>query len=176
MERIGRQCRELMVKQLVKRFEGGKNIVITNYKGLKVGEIEELKNALKQISAQYVIVKNSLIKRAFEQLDLRELVGLVQGAVAVGAGSDDAVGISKILVDFKKKYSPFAICGGFLDKEVVSTDVISELAALPTREVLLTKFVSGLKSPINGFVGGLSGIIRKFVCVIDAIKVRGGEK
>lgn len=176
MGKIGRKCREFMVEQLVKRFEGNKDIVITNYTGLKVGEIEELKSALKKISAQYTIVKNSLVKRAFEQLDLKEITGLVEGAVAVGTGSENAVGISKILVDFKKKYSPFVIRGGFLDREVVSVEVISELAALPTREVLLTKFVCGLKSPINGFVGGLSGILRKFICVIDAIKVRGGEK
>lgn len=169
MERIGRKCRELMVEQMVRHLEGSKNIIITNYKGLKVKEIEELKNALKQASTHYAIVKNSLLKRALEHSDFKKAIKLIEGAIGIGTGCGDVVKISKILVNFKKKYSPFVICGGFLDREFVSAELITELAALPTREVLLAKFVSGLKSPINGFVSGLSGILRKLICVIDAI-------
>lgn len=164
-----------MVEQLVKRLEGTKNIIITNYKGLKVREVEELRNTLRQISAHYAIVKKSLLKRAFEQLDLKEASKFLEEAVAVGTGCEDAIKISKVLVDFKKKHPPFIICGGFLDREFASADLISELAALPTQEVLLAKFINGLKSPINGFVNGLSGILRKLVCVIDAIKAKSDK-
>jgi large subunit ribosomal protein L10 len=170
MERIGRICRELMVEQLMKHLKENKNIIITNYKGLRVREIEELRNALKPISASYMVVKNSLLKRVFEQLGLKEAIKLIKGAVAVSFGGEDIVKISKILVNFKKKYSPFVIYGGFLNKELVCTEMIMELATLPTREVLLAKFISGLKSPINGFVSGLSCILRKLVGVINAIK------
>ena len=169
MERIGRKCRELMVEQLVKRLERTKNIIITNYKGLEVREIEELRNALRQISAHYTVVKNSLLKRAFERLDLKEAIKFLEEAVAVGFGGEDAIEISKIFANFKKKHPPFIICGGFLDREFASADLISELAALPTQEVLLAKFINGLKSPVSGFVNGLSGILRKLICVIDAI-------
>ncbi len=175
MEKIGKKCRELMVDELANRLKQSQNIILTNYKGLTVAEIEKLKNALGQISVNFTVVKNSVLKRVFERLNLEKATELMDGAVAIGFGGEGVVGISRVLINFKKNHSPLVIRGGFLDRDFVFGNVVSEIAMLPTREVLLAKFIGATEAPIRKFVGGLSAILRKLVCVVDAIKNKSNE-
>lgn len=175
MDKFGHKCRELMVAQTTERIKGSGNYVITGYDGLKVTEIEELKKSLKQIPANFLVIKNSIIKRVFKELKVKGTDALTQGPTAVGFTKKDALGISRVFVDFKKKHSSLVIRGGIFNNEHASAELITELAGLPSRDALLAKVAGGLKSPINGLAVSLSGILRKLVSVLDAIKAKNSK-
>ena len=175
-EKFGIGTKKLMVEEMKEKLSSSPNLFITNYKGLSSLEIEKLRRELVKASSKYFVVKNSLVKRAFDQLDLKDLSQFIKGEVGISP-SCDAIGTSKALVGFSKAYSSFKINCAFIDGKIEGTDRIKELAALPPREVLLSLVFSYMKSPITGFVGVLKSLLRNLVYAINEIKdKKGGEK
>jgi large subunit ribosomal protein L10 len=93
----------------------------------------------------------------------------ITGSCAVGYGSGDPVTVSKVFVDFAKENANLRLKYGYVDGKVIKLETIKELAALPSRQVLLTRLVSCLNSPITGFVSTCSGVINKFVYALSEI-------
>ncbi len=166
-----------MVKELTDRIKEAKSIFITNPTRLTVPEIEKLRRKLKESSCVYMMVKNSISKRALKEARLATLIEYIEGEVALALDKEEKpVEISKTLVDYAKDHEGFGIRGGFMDGEIISLDSIKELALLPSRNVLLTKLVYGMKSPVNQFVYILKGVLRDLVFVFDAISKSKEEK
>jgi large subunit ribosomal protein L10 len=92
--------------------------------------------------------------------------------MGVSFSGKDIVATAKVLVNFSKANNKFVIKGAVVDGKVMTLDEVKALASLPSREVLLSQVVGGIKSPITGFVNTLGGILRKFVYAVDAIKTK----
>jgi large subunit ribosomal protein L10 len=170
MENIGRECKKLMRQELTKRIEDSSNLFITSFKSLGVSEQDQLRQKLKEIDASFFVVKNRIARQVFDQLDLKPLTPLMQGLTALTLGSPDPLALSKVLVNFASKNEGFSILAGYVDERVLDLNSIKDLALIPSREVLLTRLVCGLKSPIQGLATALFGTIKKFVVAIDKIK------
>jgi large subunit ribosomal protein L10 len=143
--------------------------------GLANSQLEQLRRSLKKSSADYMVVKNAILRIVLDKLGLKEMSPLVDGGVGISMSGDDIVSTCRILATFSRENTSFKIKGAYLDGRNVSSERVKELAALPGRQVLLTQVVVGMKGPITGFVNTLSGVLRKFVYVVGAIKNKKGQ-
>jgi large subunit ribosomal protein L10 len=119
-----------------------------------------------------MVVKNSILKIAFEKLKLADEVNKIESGMGISFSGDDIVSTCKTVVTFAKDHNKFKIKGAVIDGKPVTADKVKELASLPSKQVLLTQVVIGMKSPITGFVTVLGGVLRKFVYCVDAIKTK----
>lgn len=168
-------CKQLMAKELSEQFEAFPNFIITNYFGLSANELNELRRNLSKISSKYFVIKNRIGRRVLQSLKIKEVDSLIEDGIGIGFIGGDIIETSKMVVDFSKKHQPFKIKGAYIDGGLLDTKKLNELASLPSKEVLLTMLVSTLKAPISGFVNVLSGVIKKFVYALSAIKEKKGS-
>ena len=170
VDKLGKMCKEKMITELLLRFEKHQNFIITSFMGSSTLDLETLRRDLKKASANYFVVKNSILKLAFSRMKMEEESSMVEGGIGVSFAGDDVISACSILVRFSKTHDKFKIKGGVIEGKRMPADKINQLASLPPREVLLAQVVGSMKSPITGFVNVLGGVLRKFVYAIDAIK------
>ena len=144
-------------------------IIITDYRGLNVSSIGELRRQLKDNQIEYKVLKNSLCKIALSDMKLSQIEEIFIGPTAI-AFSNDPIISSKILVKFSKGNEALKIKGGVFERKFITTDEVMVLSKLPSREELIAKVVGGIKSPLTGLVNVLSGPIRGLVLVLNQIK------
>jgi large subunit ribosomal protein L10 len=170
--KLGKLCKERMLKEILDSFRSHPDFIITAYMGSSVADLELLRRNLKKSSADYMVVKNSILKIAFENMKLAEEAKTIESGMGISFSGQDIISTCKTVVNFAKDHNKFKIKGAIIDGRSVTADKVKQLAALPSRQVLLTQVVVGMKSPITGFVNVLSGTLRKFVYCIDAIKTK----
>ena len=143
--------------------------ILTDYRGLKTSELNELRRKLKEASVEYKVVKNSLAQIAARNAGLDYLEGTFVGPVAVAFGYGDITKAAKTLADYiRTSKSSLSIKGGFLEDRALSASELETLARLPSREVLLARVIGGMQSPIYGLVNVLAGPIRGMMGVLQA--------
>lgn len=176
-EKFGISTKKYMLEELIKRFDSSSDFVITNYKGLASKDIEKLRKEMRKASSEYFVVKNSMAKRAFTQLELKGLEESLKGEVGIGF-TNNVIGTSKTLVDFAKGHASFKINCAFIDGKLENLDRVKQLAALPPKDVLLGLACFYMQSPIKGFVGVLKNLLSGLACAVNEIKKKreGGEK
>ena len=171
MEKFGKLCKEKMMAEILLRFTNHPNFVITSFMGTSTGNLETLRRNLKKSQANYFVIKNSILKLIFNKMKLEEEASKVEGGMGISLCGEDVVATCSLLVNFAKTNDKFKIKGAVIYGKRMSADRVKELAGLPPKNVLLARAVGGIKAPITGFVNTLGGIVRKFVYVVDAIKV-----
>jgi large subunit ribosomal protein L10 len=156
------------VKVLVEKFKSMKGMILTEYHGLTVEKVSELRSKLRSSNSEYTIVKNTLSKIALKEagIDGGDIFG---GPIALIIENSDIVAPAKIAADFAKDNDKFRIKAGFVEGKFVGFEVVKQLSELPSREVLIAKMLGSMKSPISGFVNVLAANIRGLVTVLDAI-------
>ncbi len=167
----GKLCKDRMIGEILNDIKERPNFFITNFMGSSVSDLENVRKSLKASKGTFFVVKNSMINVVLDQLKLEEAKSLIDGGVGISLSGEDVVATSKVLVNFSKTHEKFKIKGAIIDGKLMAVDKIKEMASLPSKEVLLAQVVGGIKAPITGFVGVLGGVLRKFVYVVDAVKV-----
>ncbi|NLM98158.1 MAG: 50S ribosomal protein L10 [Halanaerobiaceae bacterium] len=162
--------KEAIVNEIAEKLSASKSVVVTDYKGLDVAALTELRKRLREAGVEYKVIKNTLARIAASKAACEELNQLFVGPTAIAFGIEDAVSPAKILVDFSKENNALEIKGGALNGEVIDFDKVKALAEIPPREVLLSQVLAGMKSPISGLVNVLAGNIRGLVQVLSQIK------
>jgi large subunit ribosomal protein L10 len=140
------------VAELVEEFRESNGAVLTEYRGLSVKQLQELRRSLAG-NANYAVAKNTLTKLAAQQADIELPEELLVGPTAIAFITGDVVEAAKGLRDFAKDNKALVIKGGFLDGKVLQPDEIKKLADLESREVLLAKLAGGMKASIAGAAG-----------------------
>lgn len=165
-----REVKERKVSEILKDLEGTSIVVLTDYRGLSVAQISNLRRMLKQEGAKYKVVKNTLALLAARKAGLDALEQYLEGPTAIAYGYDDPVTPVKLLVKFAKENDQLSIKGGVLEKNVINENELWRLAELPSRDVLLAKTLGSFQAPLVGFLSVLQGNIRKLVYVLNAVK------
>ena len=168
--------KSLVVEELKDKFQAATTVILTDYRGLKVGELQDLRGKLRTGEIEYKVIKNNLAKIALEELDLKDLIQHLQGPTAVAFAFKDPVDPVKILVNFAKEHEKLKIKIGLLNGETLESEDISKLAALPPREILLSRVVAGVCQPLTGLVNVLVGPLRNLVFILKNLEEKKKEE
>ncbi|MCK5450618.1 MAG: 50S ribosomal protein L10 [Candidatus Omnitrophica bacterium] len=171
-QKYGRKVREMMVKETKAVFTENNGFVLSSIENVKAAEIDVLRKKIKQSGSRYMVIKNSLASIALKDSGIEGLTEAVKEKKILGVGvvKDDPVKIAKILSEFAKKNKGFNITAGRIEGSVVGAERIKELSDLPSREQLISMVLSMMNAPVTGFVGVLSGLLRKVLYAVKAIK------
>lgn len=149
--------------------------ILTDYRGLSVAELTDLRKKLRAVDAEYRVVKNTLFKRAAaDQMPVAEIEEFLAGPTAIGFAKSDPVGAAKVLVEFVRDHKAISLKVGVMEGKVLDTAQIEALSKIPSREVLISQMLGSLNSPIAGLVGTLNGILSNFVFTLQAIADKQG--
>ena len=155
-----RQAKVDAVAEVEEKVGSSSAVVLTEYRGLTVDELAELRAGLRKANAEYRVYKNTLAKIATGKLGLTELDEHLEGPTAFAFALSDPVEAAKALLDFAKKAPALVVKGGILDGKVLAPDQIKELGELDSREVMLAKaagmFVTPIQSAANLFQAGFN--------------------
>ncbi len=164
------EIKKQIVLEVKEKMEKSKGIIFYDYRGLNVEEVTELRNRFREAGVEYHVIKNSMLKRAADMLEIKGLDQYLAGPTAVAFGYSDPVAPAKVLVEFVKKVKKTEIKSGVLGTKVIDLNGIQALAQLPSREQLLAQLAGTLNAPITGLARSLSGIICKLGYALNAVK------
>jgi len=165
-----RKEKEEIIKELIDKLNRIKSIIFTSYRGLTVNEIQDLREKMREKDIEYKVVKNTLFRIAQAKSDLKEIkIPEIKEPLAFAFGYEDEVMPAKIVKEFSEEHKALKIVGGILDKRLLTKEETEELAKIPTKEELLAKMVSTIKSPLSGLVNVLRGNLDNLVNVLRAI-------
>jgi large subunit ribosomal protein L10 len=167
---ITKARKEEIVNELRDRFVRGKVAILTDFTGLDVASITQLRTALRAVKADYRVAKNTLMKRATENTRAQTLHPYFTGPRAVAISYEDPVAPAKVLVNFIKEKKKPEIIAGLLEGTLITGEEVQSLARLPGREELLAKLLGTLQAVPQGLVQVLAAIPRKLLYVLKAIE------
>jgi large subunit ribosomal protein L10 len=170
--RLNRQEKEKRVDWLNEQFRGAKALFLTNFQGLSVAEMNALRSELRNRGINYKVMKNTLVRLAYQDTDVAGLGPDFVGprAAAWTETSDNAPAMAKVLVDFAKAHPNLTLIRGVLDGKLVEPTEMEALSTLPPREELLARVLGTMKAPMNAFVGTLAAVPRSLLTALKAIE------
>ncbi|WP_411345094.1 50S ribosomal protein L10 [Paenibacillus sp. WLX1005] len=155
------QAKQEAVEAVATKLRESVSTVVADYRGLNVAQVTELRKQLREAGVEFQVLKNTLVRRATESAELTELNEVLSGPTAIAFSKDDAVIAAKILNDFAKTNDALELKGGVVEGRVVSADEIKALAALPSREGLLSMLLSVLQAPVRNFALAVKAVSEK---------------
>jgi large subunit ribosomal protein L10 len=173
-----RQQKEAVVEQIQEKISKNQLAIFTDYRGLNVANITELRRKLRECNSEMTIYKNTFSRMALNGLEIKYPEDVLIGPTAIITAGESVAETAKILVKFAKQHDVVKIKGGVLENKCITDNEIQEIAKLPSREELIAKTVGAIKAPITGLVMTLSGPLRGFVYALNSIKDKksGGDQ
>ena len=159
------------VAELTESFRQSTAAVLTEYRGLTVAELKELRRAL-AADATYAVVKNTLTKLAVREAGITELEALLEGPSAIAFVSGDPINVAKGIRDFARAHPALVVKGGLFDGKPVTPDDLRKLADLESREVLLGKLAGGLLAPAQQLASALQNAVAQLARALGALEAK----
>jgi len=165
-----RQDKERIVSELAERLKSSENLLVADYRGLTMPEIDELRYKLLETGARFSVVKNTLTRLAAEEAGVKQLLDLIDGPTAIAFidAEGDPAAAAKILNDTARAHDVLVIRGGLLEGDTVSDVEIKRLATLPPADVVRAQFAGAVAAPLTTIVGLFTAPLRDLVNVLDA--------
>ena len=165
-----RSEKERVVQELAERLRSAQTLMVADYRGLTMPEIDELRTRLLEAGARFTVVKNTLTKLAAEAAGTEDVLELVDGPTAIAflEADGDPVAVAKVLSETARARDVLVIRGGILDGALVADEDIKRLATLPPADVLRAQLAGAVVSPLTTVVGLFTAPPRDLVGVIDA--------
>jgi len=165
-----RNEKEQLVTELRDKIKGASAVYYTDFSGLNVKRMTELRRRLRRAGVEYVVIKNTLALRAVNESGLAGT--RLRGPTGIVVGSDP-VAAAKVLSDFAKENEQKPeVKGGMLDGQAIQPAQVQKLASLPSREQLLAELGAGFMSPMAAFAGAMNGLLYMFAGALDALKTQ----
>lgn len=161
--------KQKVVEDIKQKFQGSNGVVLADYRGLTVAQVTNLRVQLREAGVEYRVLKNTMVRRAADEIGIEGLEQYLEGPTAL-AFSADPVAPAKILSEFIKKNKNLTIKAGVLERTVIGPEKIKDLANLPSREVLLAQVLAGMQGPLQGMVNVLQGPIRKLGYALEEVR------
>ena len=159
------------ISALAERFRGSNAAVLTEYRGLTVKQLGELRDAIRQ-HATYAVVKNTLVARAANEADVSAFDGQLTGPSAIAFITGDPVETAKGLRDFSRNNPLLVIKGGVLDGKPLSAEEVGKLADLESREVLLAKLAGAMTASLSQAAGLFSAPLSQVARLVEALRAQ----
>jgi large subunit ribosomal protein L10 len=173
-----RKDKEQVVADLVERLRGSDTLILADYRGLSVSELDDVRTKLLEHGARFTVVKNTLTKRAATEAGLETLTALLDGPTAIAfVGDGDMAAVAKTLNDTARRTRVLEIKGGILQGAPMEAAQVVELASLPPADVLRGQVLGAIVGPLTSIVGLFAAPLQDFVGLLDARvdQLGGGE-
>ena len=158
--------KQAIVEALVERIKGASAGVLVDYKGITVAEDTALRTEMRKDGVNYSVIKNTLIRRAMDQLDLGDLDSVLEGTTSLATSDGDAIAPFRIIADYSKKLGDrFNVKAAFLEGKIIDEKEIAELSALESVNALYSKVLGTMIAPITGLA----------VCLGQILEQKGGS-
>ncbi|MHB1445671.1 MAG: 50S ribosomal protein L10 [Acidimicrobiales bacterium] len=163
-----------VVDEVRERFNSSSGAILTEYRGLKVSEMADLRRSLRAAGGEYRVYKNTLVRFAVADLGLAELDAMLTGPTAIAFVDGDAAAVAKALRDYSRTNPNLVIKGGLLGGSILTPQGAGALADLPSRDVLLARFAGGLAAPLQKMAGLLQALPRNLAYGLKALIDQSG--
>jgi large subunit ribosomal protein L10 len=168
--KLNRSEKEQVIKELKDEFNKAKALVFTDYRGLTVAELSELRKLLREGNFEYKVVKNTLARIACEGTPAAVAKDSFKGPVGVAISYDDPVLTVKNVLEYSKKNDKLKVSAGLIEGALCVTDDLKAVAVLPPKTVLLSVMAGGFKSPLTKLARLLNATLSNFVNGLEALK------
>ena len=171
--------KEQVVAELVERLRASESLIVTDYRGLTMKQVDELRTRLLEHGARFQVVKNTLTKRAAEVAGADQLLALLDGPTAIAflESEGDPVAVAKALAQASRETQVLEIKGGIMEGRPITPEEVASLATLPSFEVVRAQALGAITSPLYAIVGLFTAPLRDLVGLIDArIEQLGGAE
>jgi large subunit ribosomal protein L10 len=156
-----------VVDVLTERIRGCETMIVTDYRGLSVGQVADVRAQLRDAGATFHVAKNTLARIAAREADKASLVDLLQGPTAIAFVADDPAAAAKKLSDIARQTRILTVRGGFMDGRMLSAAEIGQLADVPPRDVLRAQVLGAVMAPMQSAYNVLAAPLREFLVVLD---------
>ena len=167
---LSKAAKSDIVKEFNEVFKANPSVVLVEYKGLSVKELEGLRSNLKGADTRLTVVKNTLLKIAAKDTEIEQLSDQLAGPTAIAVCQSDATAAAKVFVDSAKDLPSLVIKGGIIEGNVVSLDEITAISKLPSRQEMMAQLLGALTSPMSNLLGSLTQMQTKLLYALEAVK------
>ena len=150
-----------IVKAISEAVEGAASVVVVDYRGLTVTQDTELRKNLREAGVHYKVYKNTMVKRAIEGTEFQPLDAVLEGPNAFAISKDDATAPARVISEFAKKAPNLEIMAGIVEGKFYDADAMKAIAEIPSRDVLLSRLLGSLQSPVTNLARVLNQIAEK---------------
>jgi large subunit ribosomal protein L10 len=172
---MARPDKEAVVSEIAAKLSASEAALLTEYRGLTVGQMAEVRNALRDVEADLKVYKNTLTRLAVREVGLEELVDRLEGPTAIAFCRGDAVAAAKAIDDAVRKFPVMSVKGGVLSGRVMGADQARDLARIEPREVQLAKIAMMANSPVQQTANVLSGLLRDLGSMLVQVMSKAGN-
>lgn len=163
------KAKEVVVAEITEKIKSSKSVVLVDYNKLTVKEVSELRNKCRNANCEYKVYKNTLVRKALNDLGFNQFDGDLNGPTAVTFGSDET-GAAKVMVEASKTYDQkILLKSAFVDNSYVDKEGVKALASMPSREELVAKMLGSMQAPLANFAGVLTNLMSGIVRVLNGI-------
>ena len=164
-----RSAKKVVVEEITQKIKESKSVVLVDYNRLTVAEVSALRKKCKEANCEYKVYKNTLVRKALNDLGYKDFDADLNGPTAVTFGADET-GAAKVMVAAAKDYEDkVVIKSAFVDNAYVDKAGVKALASMPSREELVAKMLGSMQAPLSNFVGVLNNLVAGVVRVLGAI-------
>ncbi|MBR0576318.1 50S ribosomal protein L10 [Proteiniclasticum sp. BAD-10] len=153
-----KQIKAEKVSEIKEKIQKAKSLVLVTYQGINVEQDTELRKTLRNSNVEYRVYKNTMVTRAAQELGIEGLDKYLEGPVSVAFGYEDETTAAKLIAEFAKTAKKLEIKGGYVDGTVYDAELMNQLAKIPSKEVLIAKFLGSIKSPLSNLVYMLNAV------------------
>jgi len=167
-----RAKKEIVIGDLTTRLARSPNVYVTDFTGIAVKPMTELRRKLRDVGVEYIVVKNTLALRALKDASVSGIEDELRGPTGFVFAGDDPVTAAKVLAAFQKEHESLAVKAGLVEGRAMTATEVTRLAMLPSREELLAQLGGALQAPLQGFAGALTGLLYQFVGAVEALRAQ----
>ena len=153
-----KQVKEVKVSEIAEKLGKAKSVVLVTYQGITVEQDTALRKKLRESGIDYKVYKNTLVARAAKSLNIEGLDPYLEGPVSIAFGYENETLAAKLLSDFAKESKKLELKAAYVDGSVLDADGVKMLATIPSKEILIGKFLGSIKSPLSNLVYMLNAV------------------
>ena len=143
--------KQIIIDEIKDKFERAESAVVIDYIGITVAQADAMRKKLREANVDYTVYKNTLVKRAIQGTEYEALAEVLEGPSGFAFSYDDATAPARVLNEAIKEYKKMEFKGGIVEGAYYDKDAMQEIAAIPSRDVLISRFMGSIQSPIANF-------------------------
>jgi large subunit ribosomal protein L10 len=163
------EAKKVVVEEITEKIKAAKSVVFVDYNKLTVAEVSELRGKCKKANCEYKVYKNTLVRKAFNELGYTQFDADLNGPTAIAFGADETSAAKVMLAASKDYTDKIVLKSAFVDNQYVDKTGVKALAQMPSREELVAKMLGSIQAPISNFVGVLNNLVSGIVRVLDQV-------